>query len=452
MRVAIVGGGFAGAAAAIALLRTLPPGHSIAIYEPAEEIGRGIAYARGRDHYLLNVAAHTVSLAPDDENEFCTWAVTRFPHAEEFWEDDGAFFFPRTWFGTYVHEHLRAACDQNPGVAFAHMREVARSIALEGDAFVVRSADGAHVFDRIILAIGNGPPSPIPTLEPAGGVGPIVIQSAWDFEPGIVGKTDRVAVIGGALTMADVVADLENCGHRGPITCVSRNGRRPHVTIGMRPDFSPTDALPTTLTARKLVSLARKWSAESIAENGDWRPGVDYLRRNGTRLWRALPLIERRRLRRHARSLWEIHRYRMPPAAHRRIEALIASGRFAHLRGKVLGTTARGLRIDTSTGPQDVPADIVINATGFDTSYRTALAPIGDLLAVIGIDLGDTARNGLSVDDHGRLLNVEPGLFGRLYALGFLARANHGDLATINTINAVAMNIATDIAAVQDGA
>jgi uncharacterized NAD(P)/FAD-binding protein YdhS len=332
------------------------------------------------------------------------------------------------------------------------MREVARSIALEGDAFVVRSADGAHVFDRIILAIGNGPPSPIPTLEPAGSVGPIVIQSAWDFEPGIVGKTDRVAVIGGALTMADVVADLENCCHRGPITCVSRNGRRPHVTIGMRPDFSPTDILPTTLTARKLVSLARKWSAESIAENGDWRPGVDYLRRNGTHLWRALPLIERRCLRRHARSLWEIHRYRMPPAAHRRIEALIASRRFAHLRGKVLGTTARGLRIDTSTGPQDVPADIVINATGFDTSYRTALAPIGDLLAVIGIDLGDIARNGLSVDDHGRLLNVEPGLFGRLYALGFLARANHGDLATVNTINAVAMNIATDIAAVQDGA
>lgn len=452
MHIAIVGGGFAGAAAAIVLLRTLPPDHSITIYEPAEEIGRGIAYAQGPDHHLLNVAAHTVSLDADDENQFCTWALARFPHAEEFRENDGAYFFPRAWFGTYVHEHLCTARDQNPGVILTHIREVARSIDLEGDAFVVRATDNAHVFDRIVLAIGNGPPSPIATLEPAGSAGPIVIQSAWDFHSSIVDKTARTVIVGGALTMADVVADLEACGHRGSITCVSRNGRRPHVAIGMRPEFSPSEELPTTLTARELVSLARKWAAEAAAESGDWRPSVDCLRRSVSLLWGALSPIERRRLRRHARSLWEIHRYLMPPAAHRRIEALIASERFAHLRGKVLGTTARGLRIHTSRGFQEIPADIVINASGFDTSYRTALAPIGDLLAATGIDLDDAARNGLAVDDHGRLLDVKPGLLGRLYALGFLARANHGDLATVNTIAAIATGIATDMVLAQGSA
>ncbi len=446
MRIAIVGGGYAGASTAIALLRTLPPGHSITIYEPAEEVGRGIAYARGPDHRLLNVPAHTVSLIPDDENQFCTWALARFPYAEEFRESDGAYFFPRAWFGTYIHEHLRAACDQNPRITFTHVREVARSIDLEGDVFVVRSADGAQIFDRIVLAIGNGPPSPIPILEAAGSAGPMVIQSAWGFEPSTVGETARVAVVGGALTMADVIADLEACGHRGAITCVSRNGRRPHVSVGMRPDFSPAEALPTTLTAREFVALARKWAKEAVAESGDWRPSADWVRRNFPFLWRGLSPIERRRVRRHARSLWEIHRFLMPPPAHRRIEALIASGRFAHLRGKVLGTTARGLRIQTSTGFEEVPADIVINTSGFDTSYRTALAPIGDLLAVTGIDLGDAARNGLAVDDQGRLLHVEPRLFGKLYALGFLARANHGELATVNTIAAIAAGIATDMA------
>lgn len=102
MRIAIVGGGFANAAAAIALLRTLPPGHSITIYEPTEEIGRGIAYARGPNHHLLNVAAHTVSLAPDDESQFCARALVCFPHAEEFRENDGAYFFLRASFGAYA--------------------------------------------------------------------------------------------------------------------------------------------------------------------------------------------------------------------------------------------------------------------------------------------------------------------------------------------------------------
>lgn len=54
------------------------------------------------NHHLLNVAAHTVSLAPDDESQFCTRALACFPHAEEFRENDGAYFFLRASFGAYA--------------------------------------------------------------------------------------------------------------------------------------------------------------------------------------------------------------------------------------------------------------------------------------------------------------------------------------------------------------
>lgn len=452
MRIAIVGGGFAGATAAIALLRTLPSGHSIAVYEPGEEIGRGIAYASGPDHHLLNVPAHTLSLVPEDENHFAMWARGRFAHAENFRESDGAYFFPRAWFGTYVNEHLHSARDQNPRVGFAHVREIARSIELERDAFVVRSAEGASAFQRIVFAIGNGPPSAIPMLEANGNNGPLVIQSAWSFAPETIGKADRVAIVGSGLTMADVLASLEATGHHGPITCISRNGRRSHVAVGMRPEFEPADTLPASHSARQLISMARRWAKEAEAESGDWRPATDALRRNVKQLWRALCPLERRRLRRHARSLWEIHRYLMPPAAHRRIESLIAAGRFTHLKGKVLGSTSQGLRIQTSTEIRDVEADVIVNASGFDTSYRTALAPIEGLLAATGIDTRLVAGTGLAIDDHGRLLDVSPTHFGKLYALGYLARANHGDLATVNTIGTVATSIAIDIAAPQESA
>jgi hypothetical protein len=52
---------------------------------------------------------------------------------------------------------------------------------------------------------------------------------------------------------------------------------------------------------------------------------------------------------------------------------------------------------------------------------------------------------GLAIDDRGRVLGLAPNLERKLYSLGFFARANHGDLATVNTIGAVAAGISADI-------
>ena len=445
MRIAIVGGGYAGAAVATALLKGLSLGNSITVYEPAEEIGRGVAYVRGPDHHLLNVAAHTIALTPGEEGQFTDWVLENYSDAHVYREDDGAYFFPRAWFGTYVGKCLQAAARRNPRFRLEHRREIARSISLAGDVLSIASDSGTVSYDKVIVAIGNGPSVPLRALEPLGAFSTYTAQSAWDFDPSAVSKMARVVVVGAGLTMADVAASLEAHGHLGSITCISRNGRRSQVAVGFRPDFTPTDGLCTPSTARHLLAAGRGWVQEASVRCGDWRPGVDFIRLNVRSIWRALSADERKRLRRHVRSLWEIHRYQMPPAAHRRLERLAASGRFAHIRASVLGVVPGAVRVHADGKVQDVPADVVVNASGFDTSYRNALAPIDALLAGTGIDLDEARRDGLSVDDHGRPMGTRDDVVGKFYALGFLARANHGDLATVNTIGALAAAIASDI-------
>lgn len=445
MRIAIVGGGYAGAAVATALLKELASGNSITIYEPAEEIGRGIAYARGPDHHLLNVAAHTIALTPGEEGWFTDWVLKKYPDAASYRESDGAYFFPRAWFGTYVGEVLRALVGDRQDIPFEHRREIARAIIPADDALTIASDSGLRGYDKVIIAIGNSPTAHLKIIEPVKDAGPRIAHSAWEFDPRIVRPQDHVVIVGGALTMADVVASLEAIGHCGPITCISRNGRRPHVAVGMRPEFTPANGLIAPTTARELLSTARCWSREAMLRCGDWRPSTDFIRINVREIWRALPEIERSRLRRHARSIWEVHRYLMPPVAHRRIEALAASGRFRHLRAKVTGIVPGAVRLQSDGVARDISADVVVNASGFDTNYRTALAPIGDFLAATGADPIAAVRNGLAIDDRGRVLGLAPNLERKLYSLGFFARANHGDLATVNTIGAVAAGISADI-------
>lgn len=267
----------------------------------------------------------------------------------------------------------------------------------------------------------------------------------WKFSAKGIQKSARVAVIGSGLTMADVVAELDAHGHQGSIVCISRNGRRPLNSVGYRDEFTPLDIASVPATARQLVHAVRGWTAEAADRAGHWIPGVDYVIRQTPALWCALPPIERTRLRRHARSIWEIHRYKMPPAAHRRIMSRISSGRFEHLKASVQGVVPGGVRVRAPNGVCDISADIIVNASSFDTSYRTALAPLPALLEDTGLSARDVARNGLAVDDRGRLLGGRSDASGVFYALGFLARANHGDMGTVHIIGAVAEGIAEDM-------
>lgn len=58
-----------------------------------------------------------------------------------------------------------------------------------------------------------------------------------------------------------------------------------------------------------------------------WHSVVDALRAQGRDIWENLPVIERRRVTRHLRPVWDVHRFRIAPQVEAAVEQLIASGR-----------------------------------------------------------------------------------------------------------------------------
>ena len=80
---------------------------------------------------------------------------------------------------------------------------------------------------------------------------------------------------------------------------------------------------------RRRRSVAR-WPSEAT---DDWQDVIDRVRPHTVRLWRSLDDVERARLIRHARPLWETHRHRMAPAIERQLNEILSDGRASTVAG-----------------------------------------------------------------------------------------------------------------------
>ncbi|MCL4069422.1 FAD/NAD(P)-binding protein [Pseudomonas sp. GX19020] len=443
MRIAIVGGGAAGAIAAIHLLRNLKAGARIDLFEPRSEIGRGIAYADEAGHFLLNVPVPAMFWTDAAGDDFGRWLDAQATDQTLWRETDGSAFLPRALFGSHLVQMLRLEAAKSE-VAFHHHQCLVHHISPVAGGVRVHADDlpGAG-FTHAVIAIGNAPAAEIPQATESAEGGPRVVQSAWDISLARIAPGDRVVILGAGLTMADCLAELEARGHHGPVTCVSRSGRSPRLSQGTIADFTPS-APPGAGRASAFFRHFRIMVDESLSQTGDWRPAFAFARRNSAQIWRQLNRQEQARLRRHARALWDIHRYMMPPAAWRRMQALETAGALTRVEGRALRIAAGGVVIRQAGGEQLIPADLVINATGFDNSYQTAAVPPGNLLDLTPAELAALPRQGLAVEDNG-LMKIAANN-GRIFAIGHLVRADHGEMGTVNAFGAVARAMALHLA------
>jgi uncharacterized NAD(P)/FAD-binding protein YdhS len=440
-QVAIVGGGAAGVLTAVHLLthaglRGLPLG--IHLIDPAQQVGRGVAYSTPDPRHLLNVPVGKMSAYADDPDHFLRWL------GERGIESAGAGdYVPRCWYGTYLANCLDVAMVRNPGVRLHRVRERAVSVASDGAGWQVALASGRTVeSDVIVLALGSFPTRD-DFLPEEIRRGDRFVADPW--APGALAglpAREDVLLIGTGLTMTDVALVLQR--PRRIVHAVSRHGLLPQPHS---PTPSAPMAVPHMPNCDRLPELRRAVLAQVSRGrrlHGDWRPAIDGLRPQTALLWQRLPAAERRRFVEEDLRVWETHRHRMPPATAEAIAAAKRTGRLRIGTGVITDASLlspSGFRVGFEDGGSlDVGA--VVNCTG----PRADLAGVEDPLvgALLGRGFARPGPLGLGFDTTatGRLVPLVGVATAPMWAIGSLRRGNLWETTAIPEIRAQARTIA----------
>jgi uncharacterized NAD(P)/FAD-binding protein YdhS len=412
-RVAIVGGGYSGAAAGVQLARAT--GHSVAItlVEPRAELGRGLAYSTLDPDHRLNGPLDNHVVDPSMPEEILRWCGARglFEQDREVRGSNGALYIRRGDFGAHVGDVVRAT----PSIR--HHRALATGLRRTDNGFEVLAGESPLAADLVIVATGNGASS-FPSLFSALATHPALISNAFDA-PRLraIPPAARVFLLGSGLTALDVISTLRRANHGGRITAFSRHGVRPRPprspmaegsTSGLmdRIDGEMPAYAAQVLAQGRIVQLSRalRRRIEEARERGEpWQPVFDELRNSVWRIWPRLQLADKRRFLRHLRTWYDAHRFRTPPQNAQIAAEAERAGMLAYAIGRLRAVRGEGKRIVVSwTGRAGRLAeesfDAVVNCTGLDPSCGARENPfLADLLSQ-GLIRADPTGFGFEVD------------------------------------------------------
>ena len=400
-RVAIVGGGAAGALVAMHLLRAGRAGIEIVMIEPRTELGQGVAYSTRDPWHRLNVPVVAMSALADDPDHFRRWSGEA-PEA----------FARRVDYGRYVGEVL-AESDAGSPATLRHVVDAAERIDAAGAGVRVTLASGASVAaDAVVLATGVETPVQPPYLQPIAGDDRVVA------DPWAVGALDAirdgetVAIIGSSLTAIDLAGSILNRHPRATVLALSRHGHlpRPHEDP-WRPRL-PEPAFTIEAFHAFDDPLAQA-SARLRSFGEDWPRAVDSLRPISQALWMSMGDDLKRTFLDDYRHDWEIHRHRVAAEIARDLDRWIAEGRLAVHGAAIRAVEGDGDRLWILAGRGEEPApaawdvDRIIVAIGpnMDAAANPLLgAAIVDGLmrpGPLGIAIDVDPATGLVVDAGG---------------------------------------------------
>lgn len=455
---AVVGLGFSGAAVAIHLLHRLPAGSRLVLIETSARVARGVAYGTHCASHWLNVPAGRLGLDPAHESGFVEWLRAHYGGYS------AADFVPRMLLGDYLHESLGIAEQQarGRGVVVQHLSACVDGVELpRAGARTLRLAGGEVIQARqVVLATGHLPPE-LPRLPGDMAWGsPGLIAEPWDDGAlSDLPEDGDVLLLGSGLSAIDLLTWLQDRGHAGRVTMLSRRGLlpQPHRTLEARPraDGSPLQVLANVNGLRAMLAAVRAWAADTPAERLDWRDVMASLRGATPALWQRLTVNERRQFLRHLQPWWDTHRHRLAPGIQQRMQAALRSGqaevRAGRLRalrpaeggGFVAGWVPRG-SAHTELAERRVAA--VVNCTGPSSRVGHACAtPAGGLLASLHLQgrlAVDDLGLGLLTDTEHRLLDARGRSQEGLYYVGPMLKAQHWEAIAIPELRVHARAVA----------
>ena len=429
--VLIVGGGFSGIALASQLVRTEKDLHVVIARSPNGP-KFGVAYDTDCVQHLLNVPAKGMSAFPEIPNHFIEWAHEQGNPLEP------NSFASRRFYRSYLEALLKETLAT--GQARLIEKEVT-DICKSTDGWQVEFTDGSFFSSsQVVIAFGGFPPSSIPETKAIANH-PSFVANPWrSIDPCRLAYARKIAIIGTGLTAIDVILSCESAGFDGSYTLFSRRGRMPAVhDLSTKP--LPQDAVPQPSDSiRELLKSLRKAAKESAKYDTNWRAVVDGMRPRMAVYWQTLSPESKRRFLSHLRPFWEVHRHRLAPEIHAKVQALIQASRLTVRSGKLsaivphgdsLVVTHAGSLGDTSL---DLSVDMLFNCTGPTSNIRSWPSLLIQRLISASIVETDPFDRGINCNADGK---VQPGL----YVLGHLRRGMLWESTAVPELRVQAANL-----------
>ena len=456
-RIVVIGGGLTGSAFVLHLLRDHDPAAEIMLIEPSETLGAGLAYATMDPAHRVNVAASRMSLFSELPDHFDSWLRTQGMPATD--PDatlpDGRLYPRRAWYGRYVHETLQQAI-RGAQASFRHIRHRATAAVPASGGFGITLDNGDTLqADLLVLAVSHTAPDLPGFLQDVAGE-PRLVADPWKHNAleGLP-RDASVLVVGTGLTGCDVIASLHGRGHTGGIVAVSRRGLLPRPRT-LRPvtPLGTFDQAPAR-TALALLRSVRHAVAEADRLGHPWEGVIDALRTQARIVWGSLPINERRRLLRHLRPFWDVHRFQLAPQIDGIIRDALASGRLELLAATPLSAERIGDGFRVRLHPRGSPAanrvvrDVaaIVNCTG--PGHRSVVERHAVLKALhaAGALHADPFALGIAVDTRSQVLQTGGNAWENLFVVGPLARGTHGELMGLPQVSTQPREVAAAIAA-----
>ncbi len=449
--VAIIGGGVSGAGVAYHLASsTCSPPPTIVVFEPREELGRGLAYDTTDPTHRINVPAARMSLLPDRPEDFVEWmarndAVADDPDASR---PDGNLFPRRHVFGTYIASALAPLVQSG---TVHHRRAAVVEVCRGGRRWeILDDKGGRTVADFLVIATSHPAPSAPRALRVLEGHPRFVANSTVAGALDVVRPADRVLVVGNGLTAADIVASLTRTGHRGQITSISRRGLRSrgHAPYPQEPFGAFDTAAAHSATA--LLRGIRRTIAEATAAGLTWHAVIDQVRGHGHAIWQSLPIAERCRIVRNIRPYWDAHRFRIAPQVEEVLERAIAEGRMEVLAASVARVQRDGEAIHVELrrrhgAPLQKTFDAVVVTTGpAHGSILESQAWLARLRDQSRLQLDPTGL-GIACTERSEAIGADGSPDPTLLISGPLARGTFGELMGLPQITEHAVLVAREL-------
>jgi len=446
-QITIIGGGVSGRLLALNLLHQSPPNASvqIRIVDRCGEKYMGPAYSNDSPALLLNVTAEQMGAFSEEPEHFYRWAKKRDDRVEP------GDFLPRGLFREYIFsliDNIRTARGDN--VNLEHICGEVTDVQLEKQRAVVHLETGERLpAGKVILALGNFPPRPIPIAHTETFQSNRYIGNPWN--PGVfdaLSPIDSVAFIGTGQTMVDLSLILSKRGHQGELIAVSRRGLLPlaHRNYEPYPSFSEEFAEPGSLL--HLYRIIRR-HLDRAAELGlNAQSVIDSLRPYTQALWSNLPEVEKRRFMRHVFRYWERIRSRIPPENEAVVNKLKKKGQLRIIAGRIndLVETNNGIELHyvsrRSQSQEIIRADYVVNCIGPETNYRKVDHPLVKNLLRRGVITPGPANIGISANPDGAIISHTGNTSEILYTLGATMKGLYWEVIAVPDIRNQAENLA----------